>query len=184
MGEFTRLLEAVRNGQSGAIDQIVALTYQELRELAHQRLRRTPQITLLETGALVNECYLRLVKVGELNAGDRAHFLGYAARVMRSIVVDFARERLAQRRGGNSPHLTLGTDIADPAAPAEEEVVRVDEALQELARLDPRLVQVVEMKYFGGLKSDEIAEALGIAERSVRRDWQKARVLLHEELKP
>jgi RNA polymerase sigma factor (TIGR02999 family) len=184
MGEITRLLEAVRNGQSGAIDQIVALTYQELRELAHQRLRRTPQITLLETGALVNECYLRLVKVGELNAGDRAHFLGYAARAMRSIVVDFARERQALRRGGNSPHLTVGTDIADPAAPAEEEVVRVDEALQELARLDPRLVQVVEMKYFGGLKSDEIAEALGIAERSVRRDWQKARVLLHEELKP
>jgi RNA polymerase sigma factor (TIGR02999 family) len=183
MGEFTRLLEAARNGQSGAIDQIVALTYRELRELAHQRLRRTPQITLLETGALVNECYLRLVKVGELNAGDRAHFLGYAARVMRSIVVDFARERLAQRRGGNAPHVAVDTDIADPAAPAEE-VVRVDEALQELARLDGRLAQVVEMKYFGGLKSDEIAAALGIAERSVRRDWQKARVLLHEELKP
>ncbi len=172
MGELTRLLEAARNGQSGAVEQIVALTYQELRELAHQRLRRAPQITLLETGALVNECYLRLVKVGEINAGDRAHFLGYAARVMRSI------------GGGNAPHITVGTDIADPAAPAEEEVVRVDEALQELARLDARLVQVVEMKYFGGLKSEEIALALGIAERSVRRDWQKARVLLHEELKP
>jgi len=184
MGELTRLLEAARDGQSGAVDQIVALTYQELSELAHQRLRRAPQITLLETGVLVNECYLRLVKVGELNAGDRAHFLGYAARVMRSIVVDFARKRLAQRRGGNAPHITVGTDIADPSAPAEEEVLRVDEALQELARLDARLVQVVEMKYFGGLKSEEIAAALGIAERSVRRDWQKARVLLHEELKP
>jgi RNA polymerase sigma factor (TIGR02999 family) len=184
MGEFTRLLDAVRNGESGAIDQIVALTYKELRELAHQRLRRTAQITLLETGALVNECYLRLVKVGELDAVDRAHFLGYAARVMRSIVVDFARERLALRRGGNAPHLNVGTDIANPAAPAEEEVVRIDDALKELARLDARLVQVVEMKYFGGLTSDEIAAALGIAERSVRRDWQKARVLLHEELKP
>jgi RNA polymerase sigma factor (TIGR02999 family) len=183
MGDFTRLLEAVRNGQSGAIDQIVALTYQELRELAHQRLRGTPQITLLETGALVNECYLRLVKVGELNAGDRAHFLGYAARVMRSIVVDFARARLAERRGGNAPHISAGTNISDPAASAEE-VVRIDEALQELARLDVRLVQVVELKYFGGLKNEEIAEALGIAERSVRRDWQKARALLHEELKP
>ena len=118
MGEFTRLLEAVRNGESGAIDQIVALTYQELRELAHQRLRRAPQITLLETGALVNECYLRLVKVGELDAGDRAHFLGYAARVMRAIVVDFARERLALRRGGSAPHRAVETDIADPAAPA------------------------------------------------------------------
>jgi RNA polymerase sigma factor (TIGR02999 family) len=184
MGELTRLLEAARNGQPGAVDQIVALTYPELRELAHQRLRRSPQITLLETGALVNECYLRLVKVGELNAGDRAHFLGYAARVMRSIVVDFARERLAQRRGGNAPHITFETDIPDPAASAEEEVVRIDDALQKLARLDARLVEVVELKYFGGLKSEEIAAALGIAERSVRRDWQKARVLLHEELKP
>jgi RNA polymerase sigma factor (TIGR02999 family) len=184
MGELTRLLEAARNGQSGAVDQIVALTYQELRELAHQRLRRAPQITVLETGALVNECYLRLLKVGELNATDRAHFLGYAARVMRSIVVDFARARLADRRGGNATHITAGTDIPDPAARAEEEIVRVDEALQELARLDARLVQVVELKYFGGLQSEEIAAALGIAERTVRRDWQKARVLLHEELKP
>jgi RNA polymerase sigma factor (TIGR02999 family) len=184
MGELTRLLEAARNGQSGAVDQIVVLTYQELRELAHQRLRRVPKITLLDTGALVNECYLRLVKVGELNAGDKAHFLGYAGRVMRSIMVDFARERLAQRRGGNIQHVTAPTDIPDPAAAAEEEVIRVDEALQELARLDGRLVQVVELKYFGGLKSEEIAAALGIAERSVRRDWQKARVLLHEELKP
>jgi RNA polymerase sigma factor (TIGR02999 family) len=183
MGELTRLLEAARNGQSGAVDQIVALTYQELRELAHQRLRRAPQITLLETGALVNECYLRLLKVGELNATDRAHFLGYAARVMRSIVVDFARARLAERRGGKAAHITAGTDIPDPAARAEEEVVRVDEALQELALLDARLVQVVELKYFGGLKNEEIAGVLGIDERSVRRDWQKARVLLHEELK-
>jgi RNA polymerase sigma factor (TIGR02999 family) len=184
MGELTRLLEAARNGQSDAVDQIVALTYGELRELAHRRLRRTPQITLLDTGVLVNECYLRLVKVGELDVSDRAHFLGYAARVMRSIVVDFARERLARRRGGNAPHITAGTDIPDPAAAAEEEVVRVDEALQELARLDARLVQVVELKYFGGLTSEEIAAVLGIGERSVRRDWQKARVLLHEELKP
>jgi RNA polymerase sigma factor (TIGR02999 family) len=184
MGELTRLLEAARNGQSGAVDQIVALTYQELRELAHRRLRRAPQITLLETGALVNECYLRLLKVGELNASDRAHFLGYAARVMRSIVVDFARARLAERRGGNATHIMAGTDIPDPAARAEEEVVRVNDALQEIAQLDARLVQVVEFKYFGGLTNEETAEALGIAERSVRRDWQKARVLLHEKLKP
>jgi RNA polymerase sigma factor (TIGR02999 family) len=184
MGEFTQLLEAARNGQPGAIDRIVALTYQELSELAHQRLRRGSRITLLETGALVNECYLRLVKVGELNADDRAHFLGYAARVMRSIVVDFARARLAERRGGNAAQITAWTDIPDPGARAEEEVVRVDEALQELGRLDARLVQVVELKYFGGLKNEEIAQALGIAARSVRRDWQKARLLLHEELKP
>jgi RNA polymerase sigma factor (TIGR02999 family) len=124
------------------------------------------------------------VKLGELNVDDQAHFLGYAARAMRSIVVDFARERLAERRGGNALHNTLRTDIPDPAANAEDEVVRVDDALEELGRLDPRLVQVVELKYFGGLTSEEIAAALGIAERSVRRDWQKARVLLHQELEP
>jgi RNA polymerase sigma factor (TIGR02999 family) len=184
VGEFTRLLQAARDGQSGAVDQIIALTYQELREIAHQRLRRSPKITLLDTGALVHECYLRLVKLGELNVADQAHFLGYAARAMRSIVVDFARERVAARRGGDARHVTVGTDLPDPAAAAEEEVVRVNDALEKLGQLDVRLVQVVELKYFGGLSSDEIAAALGIAERSVRRDWQKARVLLHEELKP
>jgi RNA polymerase sigma factor (TIGR02999 family) len=184
MGQLTRLLEAARHGQSDAVDQIVALTYRELSDLAHQRLRRSPKITLLDTGVLVNECYLRLVKLGELDVDDRAHFLGYAGRVMRSIVVDFARERLALCRGANAPHIPVGTDIPDPAAAAEEEIVRVDEALQELARLDVRLARVVELKYFGGLTSEEIAVVLGIAERSVRRDWQKARVLLHDELKP
>jgi RNA polymerase sigma factor (TIGR02999 family) len=184
MGEFTRLLQAARDGQSDAVAQIIALTYQELREIAHQRLRRAPKITLLDTGALVHECYLRLVKLGELDVEDQGHFLGYAARAMRSIVVDFARERLAERRGGNAQHITVGTDLPDPAAAAEEEVVRVNDALEKLGLLDARLVQVVELKYFGGLTSDEIAAALGIAERSVRRDWQKARVLLHEELKP
>jgi len=182
MGELTQLLEAARNGQPDAVDRIVALTYQELRALAHQRLRRGAKITLLDNGALVNECYLRLAKVGELDAKDRAHFLGYAGRVMRSIIVDFARERLAQRRGGDVQHVTVQTDIPDRAA-KEEEVLRVDEALQELARLDPRLVQVVELKYFAGLNSEEIAAVLDIAERTVRRDWQKARVLLHEQLK-
>jgi RNA polymerase sigma factor (TIGR02999 family) len=184
MGELTRLLAAARDGQPGAVDQIVALTYHELRDLAHRRLRQTRAVTLLDTGALVHECYLRLVRLGELNMEDRNHFLGYAGRVMRSIIVDFAREQLALRRGGNAEHVPCPTDLPDPGLLGEQEVVRIDEALQSLAQLDARLVQVVELKYFGGLNSEEIATALGIAERSVRRDWQKARVLLHEELKP
>lgn len=183
MGEFTRLLEAVRGGEPGAVDQVVALTYRELRVLAHQRLQRAPRITLLDTTALVHECYLRLVRLGELNAPDRARFLGYAARVMRSIIVDFARQRLSLRRGGDALHVTMGTDIPDTAAAAEEELVRIDDALKELGRLDERLVRVVEMKYFAGLTSDEIASALDVTERTVRRDWQKARVLLHDQLK-
>jgi len=135
VGEFTRLLEAVRSGQPGAVDQLVTLCYPELRQLAHQRLRRTGAITVLDTTSLVHECYLRLVKVGELDSGSRAHFLGYAGKVMRSVVVDLARERLAKRRGGNDQRITLGTDIPDRLTTSEQQLVRVDEALRELARL-------------------------------------------------
>jgi RNA polymerase sigma factor (TIGR02999 family) len=184
VGEFTRLLEAVRNGQPGAVDQLVALCYRELRQLAHQRLRRTGANTLLDTTSLVHECYLRLVKVGEVDTSSRTHFLGYAGKVMRSIIVDLARERLTQRRGGNDQQVTLGTEVPDMSTASEQHLLRVDEALRELAVLDERLVQVVEMKYFAGLTWQEIAGVLGVAERTVRRDWQKARVLLHAELGP
>jgi len=182
MGELTALMAAARNGQTDAVDRIVALTYKELHGIAHQRLRYAPKVTVLDTTALVHECYLRLVKLGELNMTDRAHFLGYAARVMRSIIVDLAREQLAQRRGGDAQRVPMATDIASTAADGELEVVRVDEALQELGRLDERLVQVVEMKYFGGMTHEEIATALDVTERTVRRDWEKARVLLHQQL--
>jgi RNA polymerase sigma factor (TIGR02999 family) len=182
MGELTELLAAARSGKANVVDRIVALTYQELLGIAHQRLRYAPKVTLLDTTALVHECYLRLVKLGELNTVDRAHFLSYAARVMRSIIVDLAREQLAERRGGDAKRVPMVTDIAANSPDGELEVVRVDEALQEIGRIDPRLVQVVEMKYFGGMTHDEIALALDITERTVRRDWEKARVLLHEQL--
>jgi len=182
VGEFTRLLEAVRSGQAGAVDQLVALSYRELRQLAHQRLRRTGAITTLDTTSLVHECYLRLVKVGEVDSSSRSHFLAYAGKVMRSVIVDLARERLTQRRGGSDQHVTLGTDVPDISTASEQHLVRVDEALRELAQLDERLVRVVELKYFAGLTWDEIAAVLGVTERTVRRDWEKARVLLHAEL--
>ncbi|HEV7715219.1 MAG TPA: ECF-type sigma factor [Steroidobacteraceae bacterium] len=182
MGDLTRLLEAVRAGDAGAVDEVFALTYRELHELAHQRLRRASPITVLDTTSLVHECYLRLVRLGQLNTHDRSHFLGYAARVMRSIVVDSVRQRLAQRRGGDELHVTLGTDVPDVAAVSEEQIVRVDEALQQLATLDARLVQVVEMRYFAGLTAEEIAEALGVTPRTIRRDWEKARLLLFAAL--
>jgi RNA polymerase sigma factor (TIGR02999 family) len=103
---------------------------------------------------------------------------------MRSIIVDFARQRQAERRGGGIPPATLDTDVPDPASAEENELLRVDEALQELARIDRRLVDVVEMRYFAGMMNEEIAEALGVTERTVRRDWEKARLLLHRELQP
>lgn len=182
MGDLTELLEAMRAGDSGAIDEIFSLTYRELRQMAHQRLHRTNRITSLDTTALVHECYLRLVRLGQLHTRDRSHFLGYAARVMRSIVVDFVRQRLAKRRGGDELRVTLATDIRDCNAVSEEQIMQVDEALQELAVLDPRLVQVVEMRYFAGFTVEQIAESRGVTTRTIRRDWEKARLLLYAAL--
>jgi RNA polymerase sigma factor (TIGR02999 family) len=184
MGEVTRLLAAARAGEPSAVDGLVALTYRELHALAHQRLARAPAITLLDTTSLVHECYLRLLKVGELQTADRSHFMAYAARAMRSIIVDFARQRSAQRRGGADPHVTLDAEIPDAGAAAAAEVLRIGAALDELARLDERLVRVVELKYFAGLTNEQVAEVLEITERTVRRDWEKARALLYQELKP
>jgi len=182
MGELTRLLAAVRAGEPGAVDGVVAITYRELRALAHQRLARSPALTLLDTTALVHECYLRLVKVGELQTDDRAHFMAYAARAMRSIIVDFARQRAAQRRGGGEVHVTLDEEIADGGAEAAAELLRISAALDELAKLDERLARVVELKYFAGLTNHEVAALFGVDERTVRRDWDKARALLYREL--
>jgi RNA polymerase sigma factor (TIGR02999 family) len=177
--ELNHLLEAVSAGDAGAIDEVFTLTYSELRQMAHQRLHRARRVTSLDTTALVHECYLRLVRLGQLQTRNRSHFLAYAARVMRSIVVDFVRQRLAKRRGGDELHVTLGTDIRDSTTVSEEQIVRVDDALQELAALDPRLVQVVEMRYFAGFTVEQIAESRGVTTRTIRRDWEKARLLLY-----
>jgi RNA polymerase sigma factor (TIGR02999 family) len=169
-------------GHAGAIDQVFTLTYRELHEMAHQRLHRSCRMTSLDTTSLVHECYLRLVRLGQIQTRDRAHFLGYAARVMRSIVVDFVRMRLAKRRGGDGLRVTFGTEIGDTTPVDEEQIVQVDEALQELAVLDPRLVEVVEMRYFAGFTVEQIAESRGVTTRTIRRDWEKARLLLYAAL--
>ena len=117
-----------------------------------------------------------------MHFASRSHFFAYAARVMRSVIVDFARERLAERRGGGQAALTLNTAIAESAGGADIDVIRVHDALEVLAQVNPRLVSVVEMRYFGGYTEREIAEALGVAERTVKRDWDKARLLLRAAL--
>jgi RNA polymerase sigma factor (TIGR02999 family) len=178
MGDFTQLLQAVKEGDSSAMDRVFELTYHELHQLAHRRLQGSAQRTELNTTSLVHECYLRLVQLGQLEAQDRTHFLAYAARAMRSIVIDAVRRRLTARRGGAELHVTLSTETPDAASLGERELLRVDEMLQELGKLDERLVQVVEMRYFAGLTEEQIGAALGLSARTVRRDWEKARMLL------
>jgi RNA polymerase sigma factor (TIGR02999 family) len=179
---LSELLGAVNRGEHGAIDRLFAALYEEMRSIAHARLRRQARITFLDTTALVNECYLRLQKVGSLELVDQAHFLGYAARAMRSIVVDFVRRRQSERRGGDLQREPLATDAAAPPDRREEEILRVHEALLELAEIDERLVRVVEMRYFAGMKEEEVAEALDVSLRTVARDWEKARLFLAASL--
>ncbi len=166
-------------------DTLFAATYRELRQLARARLRGGGRNTLLDTTALVHESYLRLSRAGELQFPDRPRFLGYASRVMRSIIVDMVRQRQTDRHGGGAVHVTLTGDVADAAGlPGDEaHIVRVHEALLALAEVDPRMAQVVEMRYFAGLNDLEIAAALQVTDRTVRRDWEQARLFLAEALK-
>lgn len=140
----------------------------------------------MQTTALVNECYLRFREAGRVAPEDRNHFMAYGSQVMQSIIVDLARRRLAARRGGDQRALTLDTDLGDGAVGdglPEQEVLDIHDALEHLARLDGRLARVVEMRFLGGMDDAAIGEALGITDRTVRRDWDKARVLLARVLK-
>ena len=182
-GTITLLIERANGGDGRALNDLFASLYPELERIAHARLRRHETITLLDTVALLHEAYLRLVKAGELNVENRTHFLAYAARTMRSIIVDFARARQAERRGSGRKPVELDTVAADSIADPADDVLRVHEALQQLENVDERLGRVVEMRYFGGLSLPEIGALLGVTDRTVRRDWEKARVLLEIALK-
>jgi|SRR5882672_1403249 len=183
MEDLTTLFHSARDGDPHAVGRLYELLYDELRRIARSKLRRSDSITLLDTTGLVHESYVRLNKLGQLQVTDRPHFLAYAARAMRSVIVDFARQQHAERRGGDLLHVTLGTTAAGSVAADDGEVLRVHEALNELGKIDPRLVQVVEMRYFAGLDEHEIAAALGISTRTVQRHWEKARIFLFAALK-
>ena len=183
MGDITQLLKHARTGDKAAVDALFNELQPELRRLAHARLAGGGRHTMLETAVLINECYLKLANAGRLVLNDRQHFLAYAAHAMRSIIVDFARARVRERRGGDAVHVSLDTEISKDLPIGDEQILAVHESLQTLAEREPRLAQVVEMRYFGGLTEQEIAAALDITERTVRRDWEKARLLLADALR-
>jgi len=182
MGEVTLLIERAREGSREAFDRIFELLYPELRQIAHRRLARGARDGLIETTALVNECYLKFIQRETLTPADRSHFLAYSATVMRSIIVDAARVAQTDRRGGGAEQVTLDTDLIESLPSPADQILDVHAALQELAHVDERLARVVEMRYFGGMEDAEIAEALGLSKRTVTRDWDKARLLLAHAL--
>ena len=183
MARMTQLIVQVAAGIPGARDELFAVAYAELRKLARARLRDGGRNTMLATTALVHESYLRFVDANELRLEDRKAFFAYASRIMRSVIIDTVRERQAERRGGAMEDLTLDSQIAARLPTGEAEILHVHEALLKLEQADPRLAEVVEMRYFGGYTEVEVAEALGVTERTVRRDWDKARLLLMNALK-
>jgi RNA polymerase sigma factor (TIGR02999 family) len=156
--------------------------YSELRRLARSRLASGGRHTLLDTSALVHEAFMRMQRDGGVALKDREHFMAYAATTMRSVVIDFVRRRSAERRGGDVEHITLDTRASEAIGSTDDEILAVHEALQTLAQVDARLVSVVEMRYFAGLTDLEIGAALGVTDRTVRRDWERARLLLAELL--
>ncbi|MGB3429038.1 MAG: ECF-type sigma factor, partial [Burkholderiaceae bacterium] len=184
MGDVTDLLRRAQGADPAAIDELVALLYPDLRRMARGKLAANDTITLLDTTSMVHEVYLKLHHAARIDADCRGQFMAYAAQAMRSVIVDFARKRRAERRGGGVADATLATAILDGSPSTDDDVERVDEALRELEKTDPRLKQVVEMRFFGGLTEPEIAEALGLTERTVRRDWERARLLLSVALRP
>jgi RNA polymerase sigma factor (TIGR02999 family) len=165
------------------LDRWFAASYGELRRLAHTRLRGGGRDVVLDTTALVHESFLRLSQREGVAFPDRSRFLAYASKVMRSVIVDLVRQHGNERHGGDLARVTLTTGLLDGAVAAEEQILRVHEALEDLQRVDPRMAQVVEMRFFGGLNDIEIAAALGVADRTVRRDWQQAQLFLAEALR-
>jgi len=183
MGDITKLLREAKQGDADALAELFQALYPELRRIARLRLARDDRGTLLDTTSLVHECYLKFASAERVQASDRAHFLAYSATVMRSIIIDAARAARSERRGGDADQVTLTTDVIASLPDPADEILDVHTALEDLGRIDARLARVVEMRYFGGMEDAEIAEVMGVSARTVRRDWDKARLLLAHALR-
>jgi RNA polymerase sigma factor (TIGR02999 family) len=179
--DITGLLLAWGGGDREALDRLMPLVYQELRRLARRQMRRERPVDTLQTTALVNEAYLRLVDYARVRARDRSHFLAIAAQAMRRILIERARRRRSDKRGGNPERLSL-EDVADVSGERAAELVALDDALHALAAIDPRKSRLVELRYFGGLTIEEAAAVLGVSTPTVERDWHTAKLWLHREI--
>ena len=177
----TDVLAELRSGTQASLDQVVALTYQQLRAIAHRRLVGRGGGGTLSTTALVHEAYLKLVDQSRAQWQDRAHFLALASLAMRHVLVDRARERSTLKRGGERRRITLDDEVL-AAEDQPEALLMLHDALDQLASTEPRLARVVECRFFGGLTEQETADALGLTTRTVQRDWVKARMLLRRVL--
>jgi RNA polymerase sigma factor (TIGR02999 family) len=178
MSDVTNLLRQADELNADALNQLFEILYADIHRMARARLAANSPLTLLDPTSLVHEAYLRLHGAGRIDLDSRGRFMAYVAQVLRSVIVDFARRRNAERRGGDVAHVTLNTEVAESVGNRDDDVLQIDEALDELEKTDPRLRQVIEMRYFAGLGNDEVAAALGVNERTVRRDWDRARMLL------
>lgn len=176
----TRLLLAWSNGDERALEELLPLVYEELRKLAQAYLRRERTGHTLQTSALVNEAYLKLIDQ-RVTWNNRTHFFGIASQAMRRILVDHARSHRSDKRGGDQPPLALD-EALDELQERDADLVALDDALNSLAAIDPRQSRIVEMRYFGGLTIDETAEALGISTATIEREWNLARTWLWREL--
>lgn len=176
--DITQLIAAYRDGDESAYDQVVELLYPDLRQLAHRQLARYHGNATMQTTAVVNEAYLKLKNAGSI-AVDREHFLGMAAKTMRHVIIDYARKRMAEKRGGDQIRVTLQDNDLVVAAQAEQ-LILIDDALKKISQTSEQMVRVFECKFFAELGDDEVAATLGISKRTAQREWMKVRGLLAE----
>ena len=181
MGEVTQLLEGARQGDKVALERFYARIYPELSVIARSQLGRQSPLTLIDAPSLVNEVYLRISRQESIPGDDRGTFLGYAARVMRSVIIDYVRARGAERRGGDRLRVTLATNVEEEQG-NELDFEELGAELEYLERVDERAYRVVELRFFGGMEIEEIARFLDTSPATVKRDWTKARMFLRHRL--
>lgn len=182
-GDITGWLAELQDGSEAAFNKLFPLVYDRLREMAYSQMKeQSPGHTFSKTD-LVHEAYLKLVSQEEMDWKDRTHFYAVAARAMRHILIDHARKKNAEKRGGNKKEITYIDEIISTEQMADEELIRIDEALAELEKFDERLARIVEYRYFGDMKIKDIAKVLNLSARTIKRDWATARGWLYQRLK-